>query len=835
MRSKIDPGSIHSVLFDSKTVWSSLAEFRIETLHEEMRQIDLAPDFYSEAVDDILDAFDDLDDNSDFEQVEEAATPASVRRHEVQKEIDDQIKKKQKEDKYIKELTSNLPPAPVPPPIEPKSQSQESSLVISTPIEEPKPNHIDDIENLINRVNVSNVIFEESKEEVVDKEPIILPTLEVVQKVPEKAETPTIVNIKEQKEVDQSTINIKKSVEKQINSKKSVLEKQPNLQKVEVKIAAQIVPAKPITSKIPVSKVQLESKPEVPQKSTVILPVKPVITKIPVPKIQSKNTPDIPKKSTVTLPEKLVVNKLPTAALIDATKSDTKIDKDKPLPVQELATKKPDVTPEVSLRKPPSVNIVPAADSFRNSLIELLELDEFEKIEEEARKAYAENEFEDTTRPRINSSDNSSDVSADDHLQIQSEDDSEPLHEPVDNLSLADRAANALHEMRHLRLSTVAEDSEDFSSEDELNGLSLIDEDDEDLFTKPSPSLHMARDKAMEIERKALEQTTNTVQSDDVTNELVCRQKREPATIIAEITVDNNSSKTDNDDSDKEFEEMEKLAQQEAEISNTNECISIPDQPPIFLKTEGVMDTESKNPFDDSIANMIEREKPGNTFDDSIENMIENTPEIPNKSTLPEKLIVNKLQGPILPLNDTNSNIKIVKDNPVQEPSKVENVIEPLESLTAHDDSIENMIEITPEIPKKSSIPEKLILTELKTLPVADFLIEKPGFENVIKSFNANDDSIENMIEQDEPDNILDDSIETMIDTEPCFTETVSSETTISAQESADDLERYNNIDRVIQHDDSSGMNLKYSENASFVTVSSLPSGTSSIPNYILF
>ena len=53
-RREIDSAVIQSVLFDSKSVWTSLAEFRIETLIEEMKQLANEPDFYSCEVDDIL-------------------------------------------------------------------------------------------------------------------------------------------------------------------------------------------------------------------------------------------------------------------------------------------------------------------------------------------------------------------------------------------------------------------------------------------------------------------------------------------------------------------------------------------------------------------------------------------------------------------------------------------------------------------------------------------------------------------------------------------------------------------------------------------------------------
>merc|ERR1712048_367259 len=100
-RKNLDPGAIHSVLFDSKSVWTSLAEFRIETLQEEMRQLDMAPDLYSEAVDDILEAFDDtIEDCFDvgIDGEIELESPASIRRNEVQKEIENEKIKKKKED-----------------------------------------------------------------------------------------------------------------------------------------------------------------------------------------------------------------------------------------------------------------------------------------------------------------------------------------------------------------------------------------------------------------------------------------------------------------------------------------------------------------------------------------------------------------------------------------------------------------------------------------------------------------------------------------------------------------------------------------------------------------
>ena len=94
-RGRVKPETVHSVLFDSATLWSTLAEFRIETLHEEMRRLDSAPDIYSAAVDDILDAFDDEDfDETDKDELENHQN--ADRLSEIQQKLDAEIENDRK-------------------------------------------------------------------------------------------------------------------------------------------------------------------------------------------------------------------------------------------------------------------------------------------------------------------------------------------------------------------------------------------------------------------------------------------------------------------------------------------------------------------------------------------------------------------------------------------------------------------------------------------------------------------------------------------------------------------------------------------------------------------
>jgi len=122
-RGRVKPETVHSVLFDSATLWSTLAEFRIETLHEEMRRLDSAPDIYSAAVDDILDAFDECDDEPDETDNDELER----QQNEIQQKLAAEIENDRKMKNYIQSISpqeaktspaekdAKIPPAATPP------------------------------------------------------------------------------------------------------------------------------------------------------------------------------------------------------------------------------------------------------------------------------------------------------------------------------------------------------------------------------------------------------------------------------------------------------------------------------------------------------------------------------------------------------------------------------------------------------------------------------------------------------------------------------------------------------------------------------------------------
>lgn len=89
-RRDVDAETVRSLMFDSNTVWSNLSVFRIETLMEEMRRLEDAPDFYSEAVDNILDDLDDFSSSGEdnCEDSFEAEVKKEEERAEISKEIE---------------------------------------------------------------------------------------------------------------------------------------------------------------------------------------------------------------------------------------------------------------------------------------------------------------------------------------------------------------------------------------------------------------------------------------------------------------------------------------------------------------------------------------------------------------------------------------------------------------------------------------------------------------------------------------------------------------------------------------------------------------------------
>ena len=88
-RRDVDAETVRSLMFDSNTVWSNLSVFRIETLMEEMRRLEDAPDFYSEAVDNILDDLEDF--SSSGEEECEDSFEAEVKKEEERAEISKEI------------------------------------------------------------------------------------------------------------------------------------------------------------------------------------------------------------------------------------------------------------------------------------------------------------------------------------------------------------------------------------------------------------------------------------------------------------------------------------------------------------------------------------------------------------------------------------------------------------------------------------------------------------------------------------------------------------------------------------------------------------------------
>ena len=416
---------------EKANLWSSLAEFQIETLIEEMKQLDSAPDIYSEQLDEILDELDfsgeDDDPNFSEEFLSVSKTPTNVRRIEIQAEIKKLEEQKNLEEESLKKIIVEsessenfiLPPAPIPPKIgttktlneiiieEKKTQthnseqssglehqksSKRSEEKISEPISaERKKSHVDDIETLLQKID----------DNVEKLEPVYQP-----------------------------------------------------------------LPEKPLELAEPEKAIQ-----------TVI-----------------SNKPETQKAVS------MIVNS-GTEENSDVTSETESSD------------------PKISARK--KTNFVPVEDSFRNSLIESLELDEFEKLEQEAKLTPDAISEEKESVP-------DSSVGVSDLCQ--------GVNTPSDHI-------------RSLRLSTIGEESSDSGS---IRSLSLILEDDEDIspLSPTFPDLSKIRDIVLNIEKSA-----------------------EPAPAVLSVTekfpqnvIDFSSDEelehdfSIRDDSDDEFQKMEKLA-----------------------------------------------------------------------------------------------------------------------------------------------------------------------------------------------------------------------------------------------------------------------------------
>ena len=392
-----------------------------------MKQLDFAPDIYSEQLDEILDELDfsgeDDDPNFSEEFLSVSKTPTNVRRIEIQAEIKKLEEQKNLEEESLKKIIVDsepsenfiLPPAPIPP----KIGSEETANEI-----------------------------------IIDRE---------------KAQTH---NSEQSLGLENSS---KRSVEK-ISEPISAERKKSHVDDIETllqKIDDNVEKLEPVYQPLPEKPLKLAE----PEKS-----IQTVIS------------------------EKTETQKAVSMNSGTEENSDDTIEK-------ECSD------PKVSARK--KTNFVPVEDSFRNSLIESLELDEFEKLEQEAKltpDAISE-EKEDVSDSSVGVSDLGQGVNT-----------------PSDHI-------------RALRLSTIGEESSDSGS---IRSLSLILEDDEEIspLSPTFPDLSKIRDIVLNIEKSA-----------------------EPAPAIISVTekfpqnvIDFSSEEelepdfSIRDDSDDEFQKMEKLA-----------------------------------------------------------------------------------------------------------------------------------------------------------------------------------------------------------------------------------------------------------------------------------
>ena len=522
-------------------------------------------------------------------------------------------------------------------------------------------------------------------------------------------------------------------------------------------------------------------KPEKPPAKSVqpVIPKKELLPQMPKKSVTSEVTKGIPKsvelpKKTIPselskeMPKSVAVAKPPPSKIPVATPVSPTITA---IPVPAFPKEPEKTEPPVAkaeLRKSPAVNITRVADSNRNSLIELLELDEFAQMEKEAEEE-AKATAQEINRLRKISSDNSSDFSADDRevLQIVSEDE--------ESESIIDRANEAMLRIRNLRLSTVGEESDEDSDLDA--DLSLIVEDDEDaeLFAKSPPLIdtRAAMEKVKEIELSALRTKPEIIpdEPDGVPAPI--------ENVVVEKFGENVDFTSSDEDSDDEFAKLEAEAALEA-LKETAETppeahADVPSQP--MPEVKPVMEIVSeksnilKNPFE--YAPKVQENYIENMTENSIEGKESHSPvhenilETESAATMVEKESYNPFRDSIEHTidekefyNDAADSIENMIVNPNQD--SIENMIEPEYVSTAGEkepyspfhDSIENMIEESSSMPESmetvidstpphdSKNPFEDSTNETDVEPIETFPENIPSREN-IPSFDDESESLD--------------------------------------------------------------------------------------------